>query len=107
MTNIGIDGFNRSKDNDEMISNAVGSCFATPIGQEVLKYLKSITIEMVGGPDITDAKLRHLEGQRYIVGLIERRIVHNHGVKQNGRSDTDSGSKSGSKRGDPLFTSKT
>ena len=95
--NIGIDGFPRSKENDEMISDAIGSCFSTPIGQEVLKYLKSITIEMVAGPDITDAKLRHLEGQRYIVGIIERRIVHNHGVK-NGRSDTDS-----SKRSDGLF----
>jgi hypothetical protein len=99
LTNIGIDGFNRSKENDEMISDAVGSCFSTPMGQEVLKYLKSITIEMVAGPDITDAKLRHLEGQRYIVGVIERRIVHNHGVKQNGRSNTDS-----SKRTDGLFT---
>jgi hypothetical protein len=107
LTNIGIDGFNRTKENDEMISDAVGACFSTPIGIEVLKYLKSITIEMVAGPDITDAKLRHLEGQRYIVGIIERRIVHNHGVKQNGRSDTTTRDKSGSKRTDPLFSGKT
>ena len=98
---IGIDGYKRKKDDDEKISDAVGSCFSTPVGQQVLTYLKSITINSVSGPDITDQQLRHLEGQRYIVGLIERRIVHNHGVKQNGRSDTSK------RRSDPLFTNKT
>ena len=41
-----------------------------------MKYLRSITIEAVTGPAASDAELAHLEGQRYIVGLIERRIKH-------------------------------
>tara|TARA_R100001443_G_scaffold114767_1_gene131200 strand:+ start:1399 stop:1719 length:321 start_codon:yes stop_codon:yes gene_type:complete len=100
---IAIDGYNRKKEDDEMISDSIGSCFSTPVGQQVLTYLKSITINTVSGPDITDQKLRHLEGQRYIVGLIERRMVHNHGVKQNGRSDDNTTKR----RSDQLFTSKT
>ena len=42
--------------------------------QEFLRYLRSITIEAVGGPQITDAELRHREGMRYLVGIIEQRI---------------------------------
>ena len=45
-------------------------------GTEVLKYLKSVTIEAVSGPNISDAELRHLEGQRYLVALIVKRINH-------------------------------
>jgi hypothetical protein len=52
----------------------------------VLKYLRSITIEAVTGPAASDAELRHLEGQRYLVGLIERRIKHAEKVEKNGTS---------------------
>jgi|TARA_R110002167_G_scaffold353434_2_gene566734 hypothetical protein len=82
---VGIDGYNRSPEQDEKISADMGALFASPSGASVLRYLRSITIETVAGPDISNEKLRHLEGQRYIIGLIERRIVHNHGVK-NGRT---------------------
>jgi hypothetical protein len=47
----------------------------------VLQYLKAITIDSVAGPEISDHALRHLEGQRYIVGLIQRRV--NKGKSQN------------------------
>ena len=59
----------------------VAALFSTPNGQAVRQYLKSITIDAVNGPNVTDAELRHLEGQRYIVGLIDRRIQHAHKVK--------------------------
>ena len=78
---LGVDGFPRSKDSDEIISKNVLSLFNTPNGIEVLKYLKSITIEAVSGSNISDAELRHLEGQRYIVALIVKRI--NHGQRIN------------------------
>jgi hypothetical protein len=48
----------------------------------VLRYLRSVTIEMVHGPNVTTEELRHLEGQRYIVGLIEQRIAHAHRSKE-------------------------
>ena len=78
---IGIDGVERNKDEDLRISLDVHSLFNTPTGKSVLKYLRKITIETVNGPNVNDATLRHLEGQRYLVGLIVRRINHSHGVK--------------------------
>ena len=78
---LGVDGFPRSKDSDEIIYKNVLSLFNTPNGIEVLKYLKSVTIEAVSGSNISDAELRHLEGQRYIVALIVKRI--NHGQRIN------------------------
>ena len=76
--NIGIDGIQRASDKDVYISKNVAQVFSSPTGLEVLKYLRSITIEMVNGPNVTTEELRHLEGQRYIVGLIEQRISHAH-----------------------------
>ena len=73
---LGVDGFPRSKDSDEIISKNVLSLFNTPNGIEVLKYLKSVTIEAVSGSNISDAELRHMEGQRYLVALIVKRINH-------------------------------
>lgn len=74
--NIGIDGVQRSSESDIQISQTVASLFSTPSGQEVLKYLRSVTIEMVNGPAVGANELMHMEGQRYLVGLIERRIAH-------------------------------
>jgi hypothetical protein len=80
--NIGIDGSVRTVDADRQISQNIAEVFSSPAGKEVLRYLRSITIEMVSGPNITTEELRHLEGQRYLVGLIERRIDHSHRSKQ-------------------------
>ena len=82
MSHIGIDGYHRSKAQDERLSHDIAQFFHTPNVKEVLNYLRSITIESVSGANITDSELRHLEGQRYLVGLIERRIQHSHGVKR-------------------------
>jgi len=80
---VGIDGIQRHQDRDRHISLNVAEIFNTPTGKEVLKYLRSMTIEMVHGPNVTTEELRHLEGQRYLVGLIESRINHAHRVKNN------------------------
>lgn len=48
--------------------------FCTPDGQEVLKFLRNMTIEAVCPPTIEDSALRHLEGQRHLVRLIEARV---------------------------------
>ena len=82
-TYLGIDGFRRSPSEDTKLSLNTASLFQTDLGKEVLKYLRSITIESVNGAGVTDAELRHLEGQRYLVGLIETRIKHAHEVKNN------------------------
>jgi len=80
--NIGVDGYQRSSSLDSQISKNLSVVFESPTGKEVLRYLRSITIEMVNGPNVTTEELRHLEGQRYIVGLIERRIEHGHRSKK-------------------------
>ena len=80
--NIGIDGLQRKSEDDLIISQNIAQIFESPTGKEVLRYLRSITIEMVHGPNVTTEELRHVEGQRYIVGLIEQRIAHAHRSKE-------------------------
>ncbi len=80
---MGVDGIQRPQQMDREISLNVAEVFKTDVGRSVLKYLRSITIEMVNGPNVSTEELRHLEGQRYIVGLIESRINHSHKVKNN------------------------
>ena len=78
-----LDGYPREKAEDQNISLDFVSLFSSPSGAKVLKYLRSVTIEAVHGSAVTNDTLRHAEGQRYIVGLIERRIQHGHKVKSN------------------------
>jgi len=80
--NIGIDGIQRKADADLEVSQNVAEVFNSPTGAAVLRYLRSITIEMVNGPNVTTEELRHIEGQRYIVGLLEQRIAHAHRSKE-------------------------
>ncbi len=74
-TNIGVDGYPRIEATEKEINSNVHSLFSSPLGNAVLKYLRSITIEAVHGSAVSNDVLRHAEGQRYIVGLIERRLV--------------------------------
>jgi|TARA_R110000751_G_scaffold33713_1_gene83856 hypothetical protein len=78
---IGVDGYGRPVQTDREISANVAQVFESATGKEVLRYLRSITIEMVNGPNVTNEELRHMEGQRYLVGLIERRIQSAHRKK--------------------------
>jgi hypothetical protein len=60
--------------NDEINGLAHGT-FATPAGQRFMQYLESITTRRVLGPDAPDSHLRHLEGARWLVGVIRQRIA--------------------------------
>jgi len=80
--NIGIDGLQRKSEDDVIISQNIAQIFESPTGKEVLRYLRSITIEMVHGPNVATEELRHHEGQRFLVGLIEQRIAHAHRSKK-------------------------
>ena len=80
---MGVDGMQRRREDDAEISKNMAHLFTTETGKEVLKYLRSITIELVHGANVTNEELRHVEGQRYLVGLIESRITHAHKVKNN------------------------
>ena len=80
---LGIDGFPRSKENDEIISKNFQSLFNTPSGKAVLAYLRSITLDLVSGPNSSDGEIRHREGQRFIVAIIEKLIEHAQRIKNN------------------------
>lgn len=79
---IGLDGIARKGETEKELNQLVAQVFSTDSGKEVLRYLRSITIEMVNGPQVSTEELRHLEGQRFIVGLIEQRVAHGHRSKQ-------------------------
>jgi hypothetical protein len=78
---IGLDNLQRKPEDEENLNALFRALFSTPGGSQVLKYLKALTLEAVAGPEISSDSLRHLEGQRYLVGLIQRRI--NKGISQN------------------------
>ena len=40
----------------------------------VLNYMRSISLSMVNGPDATDAQLRHREGMRDMMRIVNTRI---------------------------------
>tara|TARA_R100000234_G_C4995355_1_gene177596 strand:- start:713 stop:988 length:276 start_codon:yes stop_codon:yes gene_type:complete len=84
---VGIDGIQRPQDVDERISLDVAAMLATPTGQSVMQYLKSITIDIANGPNISNDELRHLEGQRFVVGLLSSRANHGSLIKSKGGKD--------------------
>ena len=93
--NVGVDGIQRPQDKDREISQNIATLLGSDTGQAVLKYLRSITIEMVHGPNVTTEELRHMEGQRSIVGLYERRMNHAPKVKNNRTLNTTNVSTTG------------
>lgn len=71
---VGCDGWTRTAEQDAELDAMMAAAFGGEAGRNALAYLRSITIEVVCGPEIADAKLRHLEGMRALVGIIETRV---------------------------------
>lgn len=69
-----LDGILRTEEAEARLNSIFKAVFAAHGGAEALSYLKSITINRVTGPDFSAEALRHLEGQRFIVGLIDARM---------------------------------
>ena len=42
----------------------------TENGRRIIRHLRAITVDRVLGPDVSEAMLRHLEGQRQLVNYI-------------------------------------
>jgi hypothetical protein len=70
----GLDGVKRAQTEEDKLNRLVSDTLETKAGKSLMAYLKSITINRIGGPAMDDNALRHLEGQRYIVGLLEMRL---------------------------------
>ena len=73
---IGLDGVQRRTQLEMDLNSAAAAMFSTPAGEQFFAWLKSITINNVMGPAAPDSTLRHVEGQRFIVALIQKRIEH-------------------------------
>ena len=70
-----IDGYVRTPDEDNVLNKHFANVFKGEEGKKVLDYLQSITIEAVAGPNIDSNRLFHLEGMRFLVGIIKTRIT--------------------------------
>jgi hypothetical protein len=68
------DGIERSLKEEQDINQIFAAAFGTDAADKAMQYLKNITLNRVSGPGVPDSELRHLEGQRYIVSIILRRI---------------------------------
>ena len=69
-----IDGYVRSPGTEIKLNKLFACLFKNEDGKEVMKYLKSITTEAVAGPNIDSNALFHIEGMRFLVGIIQTRI---------------------------------
>lgn len=72
---LGPDGIARTPDKEAELNKLFAGIFGSEGGREVMRYLRSITIESVAGPHITPNELMHREGMRYLVGIMEQRIA--------------------------------
>ena len=64
----------RKIQSEQEIARSYTRLFQSDDGQRVLDHLQLSTLYRPLSPDIDDKQLRHLEGQRFLVGLILRMI---------------------------------
>ena len=69
-----IDGYVRSEQEERNLNKSFAGLFKGDDGKLVLDYIKSITTEAVAGPNIDSNQLFHLEGMRFLTGIIQTRI---------------------------------
>jgi hypothetical protein len=84
----GPDGQVRSPEEHRRINEMLAIAFKGEVGKAALDYLRSISIERACGPFVADGELRHLEGMRFIVGIISQRIAAHHKEQTRGNTPT-------------------
>lgn len=72
---IGVDGSRYTQAVEDDINSLAHGTFSTPAGLRFLQYLEGITTRRVLGPDAPNRHLRHLEGARWLVGVIRQRVA--------------------------------
>ena len=63
-----VDGYTRSVKEETELNKHFATLFKGNEGKKVLEYLKSITSEVIAGPNITSNHLFHIEGMRFFNG---------------------------------------
>jgi hypothetical protein len=71
----GIEGLVYTPEAEDEINHLVSVTFGTDAGRRVLEYLRNITFNRIHGPEVSDSTLRHAEGSRFIVAVLESRIA--------------------------------
>ncbi|MBK8906711.1 MAG: hypothetical protein IPM60_02025 [Rhodospirillales bacterium] len=61
--------------NADEIPMIFARCFQTDEGAIALKHLRRITLERVIDPSASDSMLRHAEGQRHLVKMIDSLVA--------------------------------
>ena len=61
---------------ERTLNDAALTIFKGEAGRVFLEYLRNITVERQTSPTMSDAELRHLDGQRNLVLMIERRMEY-------------------------------
>lgn len=61
------------------VAKSYARIFSTEDGRRVLDHLQISTFHRATGPDTSDAHIRHLEGQRYLLSQILRFIERGKG----------------------------
>tara|TARA_B100000795_G_C22799473_1_gene441038 strand:+ start:1820 stop:2101 length:282 start_codon:yes stop_codon:yes gene_type:complete len=69
-----VDGYTRSAPQEALLNKHFATLFKGDEGKKVLAYLQSITTEVVAGPNVTSNHLFHIEGMRFLMGIIKTRI---------------------------------
>ena len=69
-----IDGYVRTDEEERNLNKTFAGVFKNEDGKKILEYIKSITTEAVAGPNINSNGLFHLEGMRFLAGVIQTRI---------------------------------
>ena len=59
----------------QALAETAARCFRGDDGRRLLGHLRRATIERVLAPDVSEARLRHLEGQRQLVRHLEALIA--------------------------------
>ena len=77
----GPDGVVRTITEEKRINAVIASVLGTEAGKEVMNYLRSISTNVAGGPQITSDHLRHLEGMRFLTAILQKRIDLGHKEK--------------------------
>ena len=71
---IGLDGMKRTPEDEAALNQTFALLFRGARGKEVLEYLESLTIHRVAGPGVDPNTVLHMEGSRFVVGIIKQRI---------------------------------
>lgn len=68
-----LDGLPFTEEEEAQINDAFHSIFKGAAGKNVMNYLARLTVDYIGGPGIQSEYLLHMEGSRYLYGIIKAR----------------------------------